>query len=281
VALSRSVRVYLVGAGAVLVPFLAFVVLGWPGDTDSCTCAVPDTCYCEGFSPAGAQSHDGGVRQPANTWSNLYALITALIVALRLQADRRSGPGSPLIRSTSLVPDLYVFIVLFLGLGSMWFHASLKGWAGNVDGLSMYAFAGFLVWFTALRLGLPRVVFWIAYPATAIAFTALGAAWDWRYASATLIGLLVAAYLGLEVMVWNRRHSVLLGRLLPRALWAGAVACIVAATVFWKLSQTGGPLCDADSLLQPHGLLWHPLAGVMAVLLYFYWREDTDSRSAR
>jgi hypothetical protein len=279
-AVSRSVTVYLVGAEAVLATFLAFVAFGWPGDADSCTCAVPNTCYCEGFSLADAQSHAGGVRQPANTWSNLYALITALIVALRIQADRRSGAGSPLIRSTSWVPDLYVFVVLFLGLGSMWFHASLKGWAGNVDGLSMYAFAGFLVWFTALRLGLPRVAFWIAYPATVIAFTGIGAVWDWQYASLILILVLVVAYLALEVAVWSRRHSVLMGRLLPGALWVGAVACIVTATVFWKLSQTGGPLCNADSLLQPHGLLWHPLAGVMAVLLYFYWREDTDSVSA-
>jgi len=26
-----------------------------------------------------------------------------------------------------------------------------------------------------------------------------------------------------------------------------------------------GPMCDPKSGFQPHGLLWHPLAGVMAV----------------
>lgn len=277
-AMSRSVAIYLVGAAAVLVPFLAFVLLGWPGAADVCTCSVPNGCYCEGFSLADAQSHRGGVRQPVNTWSNLYALVTALIVALRVQADRRTGAQSNLIRSTARIPDLYVFVVLFLGLGSMWFHASLKSWAGAIDGLSMYAFAAFLIWFTALRLGLSRRLFWLGYPVTVGSFTVLGALWDWQYKSALLIVGLVLVYLALEVAVWASRRTVLMGRALPRALWAGAVASIVVATVFWSLSQTGGPLCSTDSLLQLHGLVWHPLAGAMAVLMYFFWREDTAAQ---
>ena len=44
--------------------------------------------------------------------------------------------------------------------------------------------------------------------------------------------------------------------------------------MFWGLSQTGAPLCDPKGGFQPHGLLWHPLAGVMAVFIYFYWRWD-------
>jgi hypothetical protein len=33
-------------------------------------------------------------------------------------------------------------------------------------------------------------------------------------------------------------------------------------------------MCDPNAFFQPHGMLWHPLAGAMAVLLYFYWREE-------
>ena len=48
--------------------------------------------------------------------------------------------------------------------------------------------------------------------------------------------------------------------------------------MFCVLSQAGGPMCFPDSLFQPGGLLWHLLAEVMAVLLYFYWRaERTES----
>lgn len=52
------------------------------------------------------------------------------------------------------------------------------------------------------------------------------------------------------------------------------MASIGLATLFWVLSQTHGPMCVPDALFQPHGLLWDPLVGVMAVLLYFQWRAE-------
>ena len=45
----------------------------------------------------------------------------------------------------------------------------------------------------------------------------------------------------------------------PRA----AVAALAAGGVAWVLGRTDGPLCDPDSLLQPHAL-WHALAAVAA-----------------
>jgi hypothetical protein len=65
------------------------------------------------------------------------------------------------------------------------------------------------------------------------------------------------------------------------AIWAaGGVGCILAATFFWNFSQNPGQfLCNPTSSFQPHRLLWHPLAGGMAVFLYFYWRLDTDDSS--
>lgn len=273
--LYRSVAFWAVGSAVVLIPFLLFVLAGWPGAADSCTAASPNTCYCEVFTLADVTAGTGGVRQPSNTWFNLYAIVTALLVAVMVSFDRRDSRRANPIQSAGLIPDAYVFAVLFLGLGSMWFHASLKAWAGNIDGLSMYIYAGFLVFYTVRRLWPSDLFFWIAYPVTVGAFTAIGAVWQWEYKSLVLIVILVVAYLGLEVWCWVRQGSVLMGRAGPRILWGCAVGAIVTATIFWILSQTGGPLCDPESALQLHGLLWHPLAGVMAVLLYFYWREDT------
>ena len=45
--------------------------------------------------------------------------------------------------------------------------------------------------------------------------------------------------------------------------------------IFWIFSQTGKFMCSPTGP-QPHGLLWHPLAGAMAVFVYFYWRCDTS-----
>ena len=276
----RSVLVWALGILLVLGTFFIFVGAGWPGSPDSCLDGTPakaDTCFCEAFDVADVEAHRPGVRQPVNTWFNLYAIFTSLIVALVLMGDRRrlaAGASSPnLMRSNSLVPDLYVFAVLFLGLGSMWFHASIVAWGGLIDGMSMYAYAAFLVFYSVHRIWPSAVFFWLGYVGTVLLFTF---ALHGRLPSEVNIGVLVVAYLVLEIVIWVRTKQVMLGRAYPIALWASAVAAILWATAFWALSQTGKKLCDPQSAFQPHGMLWHPLAGVMAVLLYFYWREAKD-----
>jgi hypothetical protein len=276
----RSLVVLCVGTVLVLVPFLILVSTGWPGQVNGCVLAVPDSCFCEHFDPQAALHHAAGVRQPVNTWFNLYSLVTSSIVAIRVCLDRRSvqvGPPPNLMRSSTVMPDLYVFCVLFLGLGSMWFHASLTRWGGIIDGLSMYTYAAFLVFYSVRRLWNHAAVFWIGYPGTVALFTVLHA----HVSSLVLVLSLVAAYLVVEVIIWVRSGRVMQGKTYTQVLWSNSVAAILVATLFWSMSQTGGRMCWPQSWFQPHGLLWHPLAGVMAVLLYFYWRAADDrSRAA-
>jgi hypothetical protein len=305
----RGWIVYGVGAGLILLVFLIFVAAGWPGKPDSCTNIDPDTgiqatpapgdpadtCYCEQFSVSDVVNHKSGVRQPVNTWFNLYALLTGLLVTWQVWSDRNSGESqNPMRRPTSWIPDVYIFAVVFLGLGSMWFHASLTEAVSWMDGLSMYVYAGFLAIYSIYRfcsngtvLGfIPRGIFFgIFYPVTFVVYTILGQKIDLPKSfplpiSAILIGTLITVYLLFEILhltinktwqSWTTSKKVYSG-----ALWFGALASFVFAFVFWKLSQTGGKMCDPTSFFQPHGLLWHPLAGVMAVLLFYYWREDFE-----
>jgi len=260
-----------------LVLFLIFVATGWPGDVNSCVHDTPNSCYCEAFNLHDAITGTSGVRQPVNTWFNLYSILTSGIVALFVYFDRKAGGNRNPIRSNSLIPDLYIFAVLFLGLGSMWFHASIKAWGGVTDQLSMFVYAVFLIFYSIRRLWNNEVFFWICYPITVFLFTLIAAYWTWENASLVLILILVAIYLAFEVAMWVRKKKVMQGKPGTIVLWCLAVVAILTATVFWALSKTGRPLCDPHSAFQPHGLLWHPLAGVMAVLLYFYWREDEDS----
>jgi hypothetical protein len=270
----RAFVVWGIGAGVVLLAFMIFVIAGWPGEPNGCINSVPDGCFCEAFHRADVLSHAGGVRQPVNTWFNLYALFTSLLVAWAMYRDRRRGDARNLIRSDNPIADVYIFAVLFLGLGSMWFHASLKDWGGVTDELSMFVYAAFLVFYTIRRLWRSDVFFWIGYPTTVIGFTIWAALWKYEEKSLVLILILVGAYLLFEVIICARTGKWWQGKPLTIALWWCAVGAIVIATVFWALSKTGKPLCDPRSAFQPHGLLWHPLAGVMAVLLYFYWREE-------
>jgi hypothetical protein len=279
----RGFLVWGIGIVVVLGAFLFFVAAGWPGAANNCiyptqdTPPKPNSCYCEQFDRHAVLGHAGGVRQPVNTWFNLYAIFTGFLVALAVYLDRNAGVGGNPMRSDGFYPDVYIFAVLFLGLGSMWFHGSLKEWGGVTDLLSMFVYAAYLVFYTVRRLWAADWFFCVFYPVTVVLFTIVGALWNWQYQSLVLILILVAAYLVFEIMIWVRTGKIMQGKPLGVALWIAAVVCIIAATIFWTLSQTGGPMCDPKSTFQPHGLLWHPLAGAMAVLLYFYWREDEDA----
>lgn len=273
----RALVVWAVGIVVVLGLFLIFVVAGWPGENDGCVGEIPNQCFCERFDERDVTAGEPGVRQPVNTWFNLYAIGTSLIVALIVYLDRQdpaASDGRNLMRSHTGVPDLYILAVLFLGLGSMWFHASLKAWGGVVDGASMYAFAAFLIVYSVRRFWDSAWFFWIGYLLTVGLFTFLHSVLP----SYVNIGILVAIYLGVEIYIWQRSGKILRGKLTTQLLWIFAVLSILTATFFWAASQTGNFMCDPDSFFQPHGLLWHPLAGVTAMLLYFYWREADDRR---
>lgn len=274
----RSLIVWIAAVLVILGVFLGFVAGGWPGEPDSCltpTADADNTCYCEEFDRADVLAGEPGVRQEVNTWVNLYAIATSFTVAFVLFLDRqalgdRSAPN--LMKSNDWTPDLYVFAVLFLGLGSMWFHASLKQWGGILDGTSMYAYAAFLVFYSIRRMWDSAWFFWIGYLATVGLFTFLHT----QIPSVINIIILVVAYLTIEVIIWIRSGKVMQGKTVTIILWVSAAVSILAATFFWAASQTGSFMCEPGSAFQPHGLLWHPLAGVMAVLLYFYWREASD-----
>lgn len=278
---SRRPWTVLIGSGAVLLALFGLVagVIGWPTTPDPCI--AEGQCYCEAFIEADVLAGATGVRQPVNTWFNLYAFITAGIVAWFLMRDRATRTGQSAIQSTWWVGDLYVFAVLFLGLGSMWFHASLARGVSWIDGMSMYVYAGFLVSYTLDRILARKAVsaaartwvFLIGYLLQVIVCTLVAVA---GVSSVILIGVLVGLYLVAELFCLIFGHPITGGKAL--AYWLCGVASMGIATTFWRLSHTGAPLCFPDSWFQPHALIWHPFAGIMAVLLFFYWREERGGR---
>src|SRR4051794_33501762 len=58
----RSVVVWLMAAAVLISVFMGFVILGWPGQADTCVGSVPDSCYCEAFDRDTVQTEAGGVR---------------------------------------------------------------------------------------------------------------------------------------------------------------------------------------------------------------------------
>lgn len=309
----------------VLVPFFLLVALGWPTSPDSCTninrdgvqvipfiegtrdpdVDHPDTCYCEAFKVEDVNAGKPGIRQMTNTTSNFYAILTSLGLVFWIRCDRKKVlNGEAELKNTfwnpdSWIPEVYVFAVLFLGLGSMFLHASLSSTVSWLDGMSMYVFTSFLPAYTLSRRLNLGWWFALAYGGLALVFTGLNVIPGMEDASTILVGIIVGLYAAAELFVkgydihklgglfwggwgpwFGRLYDGLFTRgwmWLPLMFWTLGLGSFIAASQFRSASQTGFPMCHPDSWFQPHGLLWHTLSGVMAIMLYFYWRGLRDN----
>lgn len=260
----------------VLVPFFLFVGLGWPdsADIDGCVTDTADgdranSCYCEPFDETEIRKA-GVVHQPFNTFSNFYVFITVPFLIWRM-AKTRNWPSAEtsknLMVSTNRFPLLYLCIVIFLGLGSMWLHAFLVSIGGSFDNLSMYTFSNFLVFFTLLKITKNEWIFWIFYPLSTVLFVVAG------IDSFAVILVSVTVYAAMQWYIWSDASGLSNNDAAKWYYWLPAGISIAIAIVLWALSQTGGPLCFKTHWFQFHGV-WHLLAGVTALLLYFFWRDD-------
>ena len=272
--------VYAASIVLVFVPFLIFVSNGWEGSANDCLEGGDDNCFCERVDIAKVEAGASGIRQKTNTWSNLYALITAAIVAFGIARDRKTlgnGTAPNLIKSRNILADLCIFAVFFLGFGSMWFHASITQWGGKFDGMSMYMFVGYMVCYTLYRI-VPRWwLFVIVYLAIVIVFTGFHNHVD----SVILIAINVGFYFVLEatILIW-RLIDWIKGKwrperdwYIPVIWWIAGLTSFGLAYMFWKWGVREHSFCNPDSAWQWHGM-WHLFAGIMAVFIYFYWRSS-------
>jgi hypothetical protein len=143
---SRPIAWALASLAVCTAAMVAGILSGWPGDPSQC--AKPPYCFCETVRA-------GAVAQPSNTWSNLAFVAVALWIAW--DATRRAqrpdvGQAQSRYLSDSRYPAIYAAIVLFMGPGSMFFHAGMTNWGGRVDGVSMYLFILFALSFRVARI---------------------------------------------------------------------------------------------------------------------------------
>ncbi len=276
--MAREFWVFIVFTLSVLLLFFIFVAVGWPGgddrsNWDPCVTDTSDgnenSCYCEAIEPdqIGTPFH---VQQPFNTWSNLYSVLLGGILAGLMYHYRKtqSSRDANRMRSDTVIPLIYLCVVVFLGLGSMFFHASMVAWGGKFDNLSMNTFACFLVAYTALRMTNRNWVFYLIYGFGVVFFSVLNIIGvDSLYTIMTI----VAMYAVLEIIVVSAMPAVRNDLKSFGMFYFPALVAWGLAVLFWVLSQTGGDLCNPGSFFQWHGV-WHWLAGAVAFFLYYFWR---------
>jgi hypothetical protein len=243
--------------------FGLLALMGWPG---SFTGAGSD--FCEAF-------REGAIKQPANTWSNLGFVAAGLWVTRRLGSDLADPTlQRNLIGQSRGLSILYAALVVFLGPGSMAMHGSGTAWGGRTDVLSMLLFIAFPVAYGAVRVfgGRAGACAWL-YAALALGLGIPVVTGSLPFAGSDLYVVLIPLFAGLELWLHFRGTG---GTRDLRWLGAAGVS-FLTALVIWRLSHTGAPLCDPDSLVQGHAI-WHLLCAVSTVAIFLYYRSEHDPR---
>ncbi len=261
----------LVGFGVTMVVFFVLAALGWPGSFDDCT--LPGgNCYCESF---GSLSDHILVRQPSNTWSGLFAVVFGLLILAIADRDRRdAGAAANPMREGTFYAIFYGALVVFLGPGAMFYHASVTRFGGWLDNLSMILYVTFLLEYTLFRLlRLDDRISTFAWTYVVVNVVLGAVAWLVEGSGTFVFAIGAGLALLLEVGILLR-----LIRAVRRELWpwmAGAAASFGVGFVFWILSWTGGPICDPTSVFQGHAV-WHLLSmSLTPFLLVHYFRTET------
>jgi hypothetical protein len=254
----RAVRTVTIAGAATAAALAIGVALGaggWPGEPSGCI-AVND-CYCEAFT-------GGIVEQPVNTLSNFGFVVVGLWILWTASQDRTAGSGSRMT-TEQVYPLLYGAVGVFLGVGSMYFHASMTEWGGWIDLVSMHLFITYLLLYDVIVLR-ERSTGWFlrAFTVANGALAVLLWVMDNGYGK-FVFGTLIVATLALEYRLAAQDSPVARDR---RWLWSG-LGVYVFGQLIWVLSRDGAPLCDPDSLLQGHAL-WHLTSAATVLLLYRY-----------
>ncbi len=266
----------LVGGGLILVLALLFfgmALAGWPGGYDTCVAqragGPVDTCYCE-------QLRSGAIKQPANTFSDLgFVIVGMILLAIAGRENGRARPRNPNPMNTgSWVACLFGLVVIFLGPGSMMFHASMTAWGGFFDSTSMYLLLAFLIGYDLLQ-AMQRMAPWLCWLGGIVALAVfMGLAAVWPEQATLLFGFMVILTLSIEVPIWCGAWGVKRSWL-PLGLFIGT---FLTSLLIWVLSKTGGPLCNPESILLQGHAWWHLGSAAAMVFLFWYLRSETGGR---
>jgi hypothetical protein len=236
----------------VILAFLASFPMEWKlWRLASC---MPDDCFCELIREGQT------VRQPSNTWSSLaYALIGLMVLAHSYSLPNKKP-------FTWLFGLLLCLMMLTIGIGSAFYHASLTFIGQFADFSGMYLMSSFiLVYALYRRYSLPEINVVLGYLGlnTILALLLYFVPETRR----TLFGLLLILALILEIYYANSAKPSI-----NRYWFYGGLLIFALAYAVWIIDDER-ILCSPESWIQGHAL-WHLLGAISNGMLYFYYRSE-------
>jgi hypothetical protein len=206
------------------------------------------------------------------------AIVAGLLVLLAADRQRRATSVAPNpMASGGPLAVFYGGLVLWLALGSIAFHGSLSRVGGWLDTLSLIMFITFVLLYDCSRIGrwndLARFVGLYALTNVPLAV----ATWSIDGSGTIIFGALVVGAVSVNVAILFARPGGVRRKAAP--WFVLTLGTFVLATIVWRLSWSGAPLCDPASALQGHAI-WHVLAmAVTPLFLFLYLRTETGSPS--
>ena len=264
----------LVGLGwfsALMVAMGILVSLDWIPSSRDDSCVQDHDCHCEALL-VGVKK----VKQPINTWSDLGFVAAGMMIFYMIGSFRLSGAvaANPL-QGTSFFSIVYGMLVIYLGPGSMFYHASVKKWGGWLDNMSMVLWTAFLIVYVFARgIPMPDSLTVIVYLTIVVSSGVI--IWFVEGSGKYIFGLMVGVWGVLEIIILivQATGSSVMG--LHRTEWGWlilAAASFGLAIFIWLRSKDGQPWCYPNSWAQGHAA-WHLLSAVSAFSIFLYLRSE-------
>jgi ceramidase len=237
--------------------FMTDLLAGTTVVARAATC-VPGHCFCE--------QAVGFPEQLANSVSSFAFMVLGVWVLL---SRRNPTPGT----REHVLAQLLGATMIFIGVSSFFYHATLSFLGQFLDIFSMYTF-GLLLLFGALyRAARLRGSYALAgFIAASIVFGLIQFAYP--DARRILFAALLVPGIILELTPWITGYS-------PRSRRVGAIywalGVMLVAYGIWLLDQTPA-FCQPGSLVQGHAI-WHMLGAVSAFLVFIHYRRTPHSRN--
>lgn len=229
------------------------------------------TLFCE------VNRFDQLIVQPSNTWSNIGFIISALIILSIAKNDRKYYKRSKVNNLLARYPGfsyLSGFSLLYLGLGSFLYHASLTHTFQKLDQTGMYFVLISATAYNMYKL-FPKIRFkkqlYSSHKFIIIKAIVLMLAFFfylWKLPINIIFPLMVLTFFLTNFIVQTKlNHSVPI-----KAFIQTSFITLLLSYTLWILDKTS-LLCSPTSPFQGHAL-WHILNSISILLVYLYYRSE-------
>lgn len=219
--------------------------------------------------------------QTANTWSNLGFLIVGLFLVFvgikdgKLKTENQAN----LLLKHPVFSIIIGVSILYLFVGSFFYHASVTYFFQMIDQTGMYAILLSFMAYNAFRIWssrknkageqkstLPIILFVL------FVFDVLFLSLLWKIIDINILFTTLALSFIVFSIIHTKKTAT---EKFSKVLLYSAVIVYLSSMTIWILDRKN-IFCDPDSLIQGHAL-WHLLNAVALLLIYFSYRSENSS----